>query len=101
MTSLQYFKDYIRERDLDTDEASKLAHLLADGKYAYDKPVVGPLEFIDHPEYMDAEGVMWTNVRPHYEELNTGDYTEACLTGGLGSAKTTIEACEYPALHRG
>lgn len=56
----------------------------------YNQEVVDPIEFIENPTYMNAGGVLWEKVKPHFLELNSGEYTEALMTGGIGAAKTTL-----------
>lgn len=66
---------------------SRLAH---PEKAIYNQTVVDPLTFLENPTYMNAGGIMWERVKPHYVEMNSGEYTEALLTGSIGSAKTTL-----------
>jgi hypothetical protein len=51
---------------------------------------VGVREFIESPHYMDAKGRIYPECMKAIEELNSGKYTEAVLTGAIGSGKTTI-----------
>ena len=46
--------------------------------------------FVRSPDFMDMPGVLYDVVMDELIELNTGKYTEAVLTGGIGSGKTTI-----------
>lgn len=57
-------------------------------KYLH-KPV-GIEEFLCSREYLDKKADIYPAVMEELLELNSGDYTEAVLTGGIGSAKTTI-----------
>jgi hypothetical protein len=48
-------------------------------------------EFIESPQYLDQKGAVYPIVMDHLIEINIdGKYDEAVLTGGIGSAKTTI-----------
>lgn len=51
---------------------------------------VGITEFICSPEYMNKEKEIYPPVLAAAEELNSGKYVEAVLTGGIGSGKTTL-----------
>lgn len=57
-------------------------------KYKY--MPVGPREFVESPSYMNKPGVLWPGVMDAMEELNSGKYIEAVLTGAIGTAKTTL-----------
>ncbi len=52
------------------------------------KPV-GVREFVCSPQYMNKEAEVYPKVLEELEEINSGKYVEAVLTGGIGSAKTT------------
>lgn len=59
------------------------------------RPVVGVREFINSPYYMnavheDGTPTVFPVVMNEIEELNSGKYSEAILTGSIGSAKTTV-----------
>lgn len=56
----------------------------------YKHKPVGPREFIESPDFMNAKGKLWPAVLDEFCELNSGQYTESVLTGGIGVAKTTI-----------
>jgi hypothetical protein len=56
----------------------------------YKHKPVGPREFIESPDFMNAKGKLWPRVLDEFCELNSGKYTESVLTGGIGVAKTTI-----------
>ncbi len=56
----------------------------------YNQEVIDPIEFIENPTYMNAGGVLWEKIKPHFLELNSGEYTEALMTGGIGSGKTSL-----------
>lgn len=62
----------------------------------YFEPPVDIETFITSPRYMDAGakgdkgGTIWPRVMDALKEMNSGSYTEALLTGGIGTAKTTV-----------
>ena len=47
-------------------------------------------EFVESPRFLDMEGVVYPKIMPHLENINSGNYEEVVLTGGIGSGKTTI-----------
>lgn len=53
------------------------------------KPV-DPKTFILSDFYLGKSGEVYPEVLRHFIELNSGRYDEAVLTGGIGSAKTTL-----------
>lgn len=53
------------------------------------KPV-GVREFICSPAYLNKEAEIYPGVLDAAEELNSGGYVEAIMTGGIGSGKTTL-----------
>ena len=53
------------------------------------KPV-DPRTFILSDFYLGKAGEVYPEVLKHFVELNSGRYDEAVLTGGIGSAKTTL-----------
>jgi hypothetical protein len=61
---------------------------VADIQYRW-KPV-GVVEFLTSPDYLNKAEEIYPEVLKCAEELNSGGYVEACLTGGIGSAKTTL-----------
>ena len=46
--------------------------------------------FVTDEFYLDKKGIIYPKVLDVLEELNSGEYIECVLTGGIGSAKTTI-----------
>jgi hypothetical protein len=68
---------------------------VADIQYKW-KPV-GIREFIVSPDYLGKGGEIYDAVLDCAEELNSGAYVEAILTGGIGSGKTTLAlyTCAY------
>lgn len=61
----------------------------ADGTKWLRKPV-DPRTFILSDFYLGKAGEVYPEVLKHFVELNSGRYDEAVLTGGIGSAKTTL-----------
>ena len=57
----------------------------------YKTPPVSPTQFFTDPYYVGptAEDI-YPNVLKSIEEICSGEYVEACLTGGIGCSKTTI-----------
>lgn len=47
-------------------------------------------EFLESAEYLGKKGEIYPIVMEHLIEMNNGEYEEAVLTGGIGSAKTTM-----------
>jgi hypothetical protein len=52
-------------------------------------PPVGIREFILSPFYLNKAQEVYPKVLVEIEKINTGEYDEVVLTGGIGSAKTT------------
>lgn len=46
--------------------------------------------FVEHPAYLNKPGIVWPLVMLELEEMCSGRYVEAVLTGGIGTAKTTM-----------
>lgn len=94
----ELLKDYLAAHpDTPPSKLAELRRYLADPtEYdQYNKCVVGVREFLLSPDYMNARNpdgspVLYPKVIDHLEELNSGDYDEAVLTGAIGSAKTTV-----------
>lgn len=58
------------------------------------RPIVGVQEFIESPHYMgairsDGTSTIYPEVMRELIAMNSGEYSEVVLTGGIGSAKTT------------
>ena len=51
---------------------------------------MGIKEFICSPHYLNKDKEIYPGVLEAAEELNTGRYVEAIMTGGIGSGKTTL-----------
>jgi hypothetical protein len=56
----------------------------------YIREPVGVKEFIQSPEFLNKPNEVYPVVLAAAEELNSGQYVEAVLTGGIGSGKTTL-----------
>lgn len=55
------------------------------------EPLMPPREFFTNPHYTGTVGAyIWPKVLDEIEKMNDGSYIEAVLTGGIGSAKTTL-----------
>lgn len=61
--------------------------LIEDSKYKF-KPV-GIRDFITRPEFLDKGGQVYPIVLDELERMNSPQYQEIVLTGGIGCAKTT------------
>ncbi len=51
---------------------------------------VGIRQFIEDPHFLDNRGEVYPEVMKVLEALATGQFVEAVMTGGIGTAKTTI-----------
>lgn len=58
----------------------------AEGRYL--APHMSPVEFLK--DGLNKLDTIWPAVLPHYEILCSGQYVESVLTGGIGTAKTTL-----------
>lgn len=58
--------------------------------YTYEERPVGMREFIESPEYLNMEGQVFPVIMDDLEELFSGEYDEAILTGGIGWGKSTF-----------
>ena len=47
-------------------------------------------EFMESSQYLGLKGEIYPRVMEHLIEINSGQYDEIVLTGGIGSAKTSI-----------
>lgn len=57
---------------------------------AYRMPPVPIRKFVEDPYFLDMKDVLFPEVLNCVEEINSGLYQEAVLTGGIGTGKTTI-----------
>ena len=46
--------------------------------------------FVECDHLMKARTILWPEVIRYGQEMNSGKYVEAVLTGGIGVAKTTL-----------
>ena len=51
---------------------------------------VGMRQFIEDEYFMNSKNIIYPEVLRCMEEMNNGEYQEAVLTGGIGTAKSTI-----------
>lgn len=47
-------------------------------------------EFVEEPGYLNSPNILYPEVLRCGEEMNCGDFTEAVLTGAIGTGKTTL-----------
>lgn len=83
----QFFVDAMYKIEAQTDEGvpKPLENL-----YQYKWQPVGVREFICSVKYLNKKQELYPLVLDQAEELNSGKYVEAVLTGGIGSGKTTL-----------
>jgi hypothetical protein len=63
---------------------------MVSGGPALEHPPVPVRQFLESPEYMGAKGIIYPAILEALEELNSGEYEEAVLTGAIGAGKSTI-----------
>lgn len=56
----------------------------------YIRKPVDPLTFLYDANYLNKRGEIYPEVEKYFLELNSGNYDEAVMTGGIGSAKTSL-----------
>lgn len=56
----------------------------------YTMPPVDFRTFVESKDLMNKRGVLWPRVIEEGAKINSGQYTEVVLTGGIGVAKTTL-----------
>lgn len=87
-------KKFISENNLMPSDVEALRNLVEDPvslKYIdYTHVPVGPHEFLVSPEFMDSEEGLYPIFIEEFVKLNSGNYSEAVLTGGIGCFKTTM-----------
>ncbi len=87
-------QQFAKANNLTKKEIAELHDFIASGdmeKYeGYTHKPVGIRRFITSSEFMNVDEVIWDTVMDEIEELNSGAYYEAVLTGAIGVAKTTI-----------
>ena len=69
-----------------------MAHLhdYFQGLHKYVRKPVTIQQFVEWKDYLDAKGIIYPEIMKCLEELNGGQYSEAVLTGGIGSGKSTV-----------
>lgn len=89
--------DYITNYDEKCIWLDKTLHAMREADYSglkegllYKTKPVDLETFVTDPFYLDKKGVLYPKVLPYLKEINSGKYIECVLTGGIGSAKTTI-----------
>lgn len=53
-------------------------------------PPVGPREFLLSRKFLNRRSEVYPEVLEEFVRMNSGNYTEVVLTGGIGTAKTTL-----------
>lgn len=66
---------------------NRLFHTASAEADRYITPPMKPLKFL---KYGLNKKMIWPAILPHYEALTSGNYVESVLTGGIGTAKTTL-----------
>jgi hypothetical protein len=62
----------------------------------YEEVPVGPREFMESPRYLNkpvsavSGDSLWPENAEEYVRMNSGDFEEAVLTGGIGTGKTSV-----------
>jgi hypothetical protein len=85
-SQVEAFKNDMR---LSEEDAEQFVHYLQEGN-KYLRDVVGVREFVESPHYLDCKDILYPAIMDSLEELNSGKYSEAVLTGGIGCGKSTI-----------
>lgn len=85
------FDSIIKENNLSANEMVEVLDWLSNPTI---RPIVPVREFIESPHYMgairaDGGSAIYPEVMKELILMNSGDYSEVVLTGGIGSAKTT------------
>lgn len=60
------------------------------GLEKYHEEAVDVKKFIESPDYLGMENVLYPKVMDEVIEFNHGDYEEGVFTGGIGTGKTTV-----------
>lgn len=88
-----YYADQILEREkqlrymfVQAKKISKRLKILQ----KYTEEPVRIAEFVESPDYLNQPNVLYPPIMEEIQELNSGKYVEAVLTGGIGVGKTTI-----------
>ena len=79
---------YFRELVANISKATGKDFMLEESNYRV--PPVDIETFLIDPFYLNLGGQVYPEVLPYVTEINSGKYVEVVLTGGIGSAKTTL-----------
>ena len=72
----------------DQDLADLHDYVLMQHKYIREPVTIR--QFIEGKDYLDSKDVIYPEIMKCLEELNSGQYSEAVLTGGIGVGKSSI-----------
>jgi len=79
------------EHNTSPDAILRSLQLIANDEMHYTQPPVGGREFVESPYYLNAGGSLYPKVMEVLVDIyDTGPHKEILLTGGIGSAKTTL-----------
>lgn len=82
-------KNWIEKKSLSQDNVKDLYEYCAGG-HKNNQKVVGIREFVESPHYLNCKDTLYPEILRCLEDLNSGQYFEAVLTGAIGSGKTTL-----------
>ncbi len=68
---------------------ARLSRLVSD-VHKHRLPPLDPTTFVETPQLLNKADTLWPAVMKALVELNSGQYSEAVLTGGIGCGKTTL-----------
>lgn len=93
--TLEIAKKFMYENGLAYKDVADLHSFLSNDERRLNKEILGIEAFIVNEHYLNARDksggvVIYPEVMKALVELNSGLYSEAVLTGGIGTAKTTI-----------
>jgi hypothetical protein len=71
-------------------EVIRLARAVKQAQVYVDGPPVSFKEFVEGKNFLNMPDVLYPKVMEEGEELNSGRYVEAVMTGGIGTGKTTL-----------
>ncbi len=78
-----------KDMGLSEEDSVEFLHYLQEGNKNL-REVVGVREFVESPHYLDAKDILYPAIMDSLVELNSGKYSEAVLTGGIGCGKSTV-----------
>jgi len=83
--------EFARENNVPVDDLKKVIEWVSNPTR---HPIVPVREFLESPYYMgtkkaDGTSLLYPAILDELDRINSGDYDEAVLTGGIGSGKTT------------